>query len=134
VRSSTSQASAEDAIVQPDQQLAIPPEGRIVGPPQDEAHRVAVPTHEDNVRLTRLGRPVPGKDAMDLLHGDGNPFHGSGRRHRLGLEVAAQPTRPGAGQRAPVIESVPPAVQLLRQGLKRWGIVGKHHRLIMALI
>jgi hypothetical protein len=103
--------AGKDPIVEADEELTIPLEGCVIGAAQDEAHRVAVATNERDVLFSRLSRAVAGKDVVNLLDGDGDTFTRCSSRDRLGLEVAAEPTRPRPGNRAPLVQLGFPAVQ-----------------------
>ena len=127
-------APGEHSIVQPDQQLAIPPEGHIVRASQDEAHGVAVAANEGGVFLPRLGRAVSGEDPVDLLEGDGNALHRRGCGDRLRFEVAPQATRPGSPDRSPVVELGSPAIQLIQLGMDGIWSEGQQHEWILSLI
>jgi hypothetical protein len=101
----------EHPIVQADEQLTIPPEGRVVGTPQDKAHGVPVTTHEGGVLLSGLRRPVASQDAVNLLDRHRDTLHGGGGRHRLGLKVAPQAPSPGPANGSPVAEAGLPPVE-----------------------
>ena len=117
----------KNPVMQTDEQLAIPPERRVVGPPQDKAHGVPVATHESGVLLTRFRRPVAGQNPVNLLHRDRDSFHRRRRRHGLCLEIALQSPRPRPANRSPVVELRLPAVELSRQLHQAADVVGKQH-------
>lgn len=101
--------------MQTNEKLAIPPERRIVGAAQDEAHRITVPADEGRVLFARLRGAVADEDVAHLFDRDRDSFHRGGRSNSLRLEIAAKTTSPCPGHRTPVVELGFPAVEFLGQ-------------------
>src|SRR5207344_2557223 len=66
---------SEHPVVQADDELSIPAKGRIVRPPEYEAHRVAVATDQRNILSTGSLGHVADEDTPDLLDGYRYAFH-----------------------------------------------------------
>jgi hypothetical protein len=71
-----------------------PPEPRIVGPPENELHRVAVAANESLVLGSHVCRALADQDAAHLVDGDGNLLDPDRGRNGLGLEIAPHATLP----------------------------------------
>src|SRR6266542_2659242 len=125
--------ASKDPIVQADEELAIPPEGHVVGAAQDEAHRLPIAEDERRVLLPDLIGAVAGQDVVNLLDGDRYALHGGRGRDGLCFQVPAKTAGPGPWDRPSIVEEAPPAVQLAGQILKNVGGIWQHD-LIVPLI
>lgn len=106
---------SQDPVVNADQELPVPAECRVVGAPEDEAHRIAVTTNQGRVLLPHLRRTIAGQDPMHLFNCDRDALHRSGRRHHLGFEITPQAAGPRSRDRASIIQPRSPSVQLAGQ-------------------